>query len=229
MYKSYSEKAFTLAEVLITLGIIGIVAAMTLPSVIGNAQKEATAAKVHKFYNTINNAIQFAKADHGDVEYWMGTPRNNTYEENLEFANIYLLPYIKYNRYDNCFENAVCIYMTAGGMFAFRYDGNGGDILYFVNGKHNPNAGKNEFIRNCFAFQFNKKNGTDEDGNQITRDNIKTTVEPFVFGWNGRYESLMTDSRRGCNKNRTNSVKYGTYCTKLIQMNDWKITKEYPW
>ena len=33
--------AFTLSEVLITLGIIGIVAAMTLPALIGNYQKHA--------------------------------------------------------------------------------------------------------------------------------------------------------------------------------------------
>ena len=48
------KKAFTLAEVLITLGIIGIVAAMTLPVVIGNYQKKVTAAKVKKFWNLGN-------------------------------------------------------------------------------------------------------------------------------------------------------------------------------
>lgn len=34
------KTGFTLAEVLITLGIIGIVAAMTLPTVITNVQKK---------------------------------------------------------------------------------------------------------------------------------------------------------------------------------------------
>ena len=34
------KKSFTLAEVLITLGIIGVVAAMTLPSLIGNYKKK---------------------------------------------------------------------------------------------------------------------------------------------------------------------------------------------
>lgn len=33
------KKAFTLAEVLITLGIIGVVAAMTLPTLVGNIRK----------------------------------------------------------------------------------------------------------------------------------------------------------------------------------------------
>ena len=38
--------AFTLAEVLITLGIIGVVAAMTMPSLIQNYQEKATVTKL---------------------------------------------------------------------------------------------------------------------------------------------------------------------------------------
>ena len=49
--KSSRKAAFTMAEVLITLGIIGIVAAMTLPSLIGKYQKQVT--KTSKgLYNT---------------------------------------------------------------------------------------------------------------------------------------------------------------------------------
>ncbi|CDE44959.1 unknown [Clostridium sp. CAG:768] len=40
------HQGFTLAEVLITLGIIGIVAAMTMPSVIGNARDKQIIARV---------------------------------------------------------------------------------------------------------------------------------------------------------------------------------------
>ena len=43
-----TKKAFTMAEVLITLGIIGIVAAMTLPSLVGNYQKKQTAMQLKK-------------------------------------------------------------------------------------------------------------------------------------------------------------------------------------
>ena len=38
-------KAFTLAEILITLGIIGVVAAMTIPTLITNYQKKQTVTK----------------------------------------------------------------------------------------------------------------------------------------------------------------------------------------
>ena len=40
------KKAFTLAEVLITLGIIGIVAAMTIPTLITNYQKNITITRL---------------------------------------------------------------------------------------------------------------------------------------------------------------------------------------
>ncbi len=45
--------AFTLAEVLITLGIIGIVAAMTLPSLIIRNQNKALEAGLKKNYSII--------------------------------------------------------------------------------------------------------------------------------------------------------------------------------
>ena len=213
-------KAFTLAEVLITLGIIGVVAAMTLPALIQNYKKQTTAVSVKKFYNIINNALQFSIAQNGDVSGWMGEPKDMSYDENLEFLKKYFLPYIKYNKYDNCFETRVCVYMVEGTMFTFSYDQNGGDIVYFVNGKFERNT------RNTFAFQFNKHNGYDEDRNVIERRNVKTLIEPYTMGWNDNYAGLFLTSR-GCTK--ANGGKSTTFCTKLLQLNDWKITDDYPW
>ena len=44
------KKGFTLAEVLITLGVIGVVAAMTIPTMITNYEKKQTAIEVKKAY-----------------------------------------------------------------------------------------------------------------------------------------------------------------------------------
>ena len=46
--KSMLKKAFTLAEVLVTLGIIGVVAAMTMPTLINNTGNEKYVAKLKK-------------------------------------------------------------------------------------------------------------------------------------------------------------------------------------
>lgn len=47
--KFLSEKGFTLAETLVTLGIIGIVTAMTLPSIVQKHQEKVTVSKLKKF------------------------------------------------------------------------------------------------------------------------------------------------------------------------------------
>ena len=57
--------AFTLAEVLITLGIIGVVASLTLPSVIHQYRKKALETQFKTAYSFINQAIVMTKQDLG--------------------------------------------------------------------------------------------------------------------------------------------------------------------
>ena len=57
--------AFTLAEVLITLGIIGVVAAMTLPTLIQNHQKQTYVTGAKKATATVSNMLQKMMADEG--------------------------------------------------------------------------------------------------------------------------------------------------------------------
>lgn len=61
---------FTLAEVLITLGIIGVVAALTLPSLISKYKEKQIITALKKNYSVINNAIMRAVADNGEMKYW---------------------------------------------------------------------------------------------------------------------------------------------------------------
>ena len=51
-----SMRAFTLAEVLVTLGIIGVVSAMTVPSLMQNYQRQSYVTQLHKVYNEIQQA-----------------------------------------------------------------------------------------------------------------------------------------------------------------------------
>ena len=79
--KRGGKVAFTLAEVLITLGIIGVVAAMTLPSLIQNYQKKALATQTQKFYSTMSQAVKQYMADYG-VDDLRNTPlASNNYED----------------------------------------------------------------------------------------------------------------------------------------------------
>ena len=51
------QKGFTMAEVLITIGIIGLVAAMTLPTLINNAKNKELEAAFKKQYSLLTQAI----------------------------------------------------------------------------------------------------------------------------------------------------------------------------
>lgn len=64
------SKAFTLAEVLITLGIIGVVAAMTLPSVIYKIRETIIVHKVIVSYSILSEAYKRAIIEYGDPVNW---------------------------------------------------------------------------------------------------------------------------------------------------------------
>ncbi|MBS6602314.1 MAG: type II secretion system protein [Brachyspira sp.] len=70
---SLSRKfGFTLAEVLITLAIIGIVAAMTLPALIQKQNEKAAVTALKKFYSSVSQAYIFAKNEYGTPDGWYG-------------------------------------------------------------------------------------------------------------------------------------------------------------
>lgn len=56
--KGLSRLAFTLAEVLITLGIIGVVAAMTIPTLMNNTNESEFNVGVKKAYSSLSQAVE---------------------------------------------------------------------------------------------------------------------------------------------------------------------------
>lgn len=59
-------KAFTLAEVLITLTIIGIIAAMTIPALMHKYEEQITVTKVKEANSILANAFAMARIKNGD-------------------------------------------------------------------------------------------------------------------------------------------------------------------
>lgn len=59
--------AFTLAEVLIVLGIIGIIADMTIPTLTESTRKQTSVASLKKAYTTFNQALTKIAADNGCI------------------------------------------------------------------------------------------------------------------------------------------------------------------
>lgn len=80
-----STSGFTLAEVLITLGIIGVVASMTIPILMNNIQEQQYKTAYKKAYSTISQAFQKAQGDNAIVSL-TGTTSSQGGEAN--FATI---------------------------------------------------------------------------------------------------------------------------------------------
>ena len=86
--------AFTLAEVLITLGIIGVVAAMTIPTLIANYQEKVTITRLKEAYSMLSQAYQFAVNENGSPASWkFGT---DMFDPNAHVAMAnYFKPYLR--------------------------------------------------------------------------------------------------------------------------------------
>ena len=90
------HKAFTLAEVLITLGIIGVVAAFTIPGLISRYQEKEMVNRWVKFYSLLQQAVKLAEEEYGDHTTWKWDQYNNGNNPNTEgSAYSYLKPYLK--------------------------------------------------------------------------------------------------------------------------------------
>ena len=73
--------AFTLAEVLITLSIIGVVAALTLPSVVAHYKEKVLVTQVKKAYSEMQNALKMYSAQNGCSDITCISDTNQTSAE----------------------------------------------------------------------------------------------------------------------------------------------------
>ena len=63
--------AFTLAETLITLGIIGIVAALTIPNMIAKVSEKRDSVRLKKVYASLTQAYKLSQEEFGDIKPYL--------------------------------------------------------------------------------------------------------------------------------------------------------------
>lgn len=175
-HHSLKKTAFTLAEVLITLGIIGVVAAMTMPSLIQNYQEKATVTKLKKCYSLVSQAYVSILNDEGgsdtlqagdDLEmmekfgkylkYQKTCGRNKGCFPNVTYKSVTGNGYSKWE--DDTTDRSRAI-LTDGTLIMFNksamWGGNEGNYLYAqiyvdINGFKGPN----QLGRDFFYFYIN--------------------------------------------------------------------------
>ena len=226
--------AFTLAETLITLGIIGIVAALTIPTLFANYQKRMTITRLKASYSKLTQALQAATDDYGPVEQWFLNDNDVSHYETIITAVIHekIIPYAKViddcglscplrKKVKICRLNGVCtwgqsdsgyytIYLADGSSWEFMIDNNGRTMMNIkvyidINGNGKPNI----FGKDIFVVLL-------DDGVRLLGSDAKYSRS-----------SLLGNCRECCSKNAGSYA--GDRCGGLIQRDGWQIMPDYPW
>lgn len=215
------KHGFTLAEVLITLAIIGIVAILTIPNLLHQYKKTEIETKLKRFYSMANQAIQLSEIENGPKESWDFEAECSTgYEESCirGFWDKYLEKYFKYNKAEfvpreDLGENengdilgGLRVYLADGSCFHIGYSGQ--DYVYYINCGQEPEMGKNAFM---FAFYPNMR--------------LKLYTNEYVYYKKGIVPYVQASSDTITLEGLySNTLNY----TKIIELNGWKIPDDYP-
>ena len=228
--------AFTLAEVLITLGIIGVVAAITLPTLIQNYQKQVWVNQLKKAYSSLNNGVRQMIVDQGcsdvtctnfwDDGYVVIEPSLNdnfvkSFTKTFKLSNvqeltensIYAYPLRTIANDDEDEESFYYDYMVGvggtspDGMIMFLGATYGGYLIMVdINGLKNPN----QFGRDIFIFQISSKGLV-----------VPTYSKDSPSGNWQTEEERVQDVNEECNPSISASI--GASCGEKIIMDGWKM------
>ena len=200
--------AFTLAEVLITLGIIGIVAALSFPTIIANSKKSEISARLKKFNTIMSQCVLLSEQDNGPAEEWSSPRGYDTFDLD-SFFKTYVAPYIKYSSTELKTENGskrYYVYLLDGGYFYFA-KGNCVDIIYDVNGKKKPNAHGRDIFRFLLCGDKSPEWCDGRHYCPMNRTSDKTREQ--------KIQACIKGDR-------------GSGCTGLLEYDGWEFKKDYP-
>ncbi len=202
-------RGFTLAEVLITLGIIGVVAALAIPTLISNNNKRVVETRLAKFYSSINQSLELSEVENGPKEKWSAM---SSFEHPCDWYNKYLADYSKTIEIKPYDEKCLISYPD-GSLLSLTTN----HFHFIPKAKDLDNSilGKTSFL-----FYYNP---APTSNLTLSKWTINKGIEPYKFRWDGTEDYLRNDSEYGCSEG-----KGGVYCTALIQYYGWKIPDDYP-
>ena len=220
--------AFTLAEVLITLGIIGVVAALTMPSLISHKKIVESVNRFKKAYSVLNQTYKMSELDYGEIENW---------DWNLstkDFFNKYFVPYINITK--NCEDNVssecwsddgVIYYLNGnahlsikdgayakvklsdGTLLAFQNQNSHAHFYIDTNGKVRPNM----YGKDIFLLTLTKAALKETNMHNILHAGL------WVYGTGINIDLIQDNCKSGAS---------GMFCGAYLYFNSWQIPKDYP-
>ena len=228
------KHAFTLAEVLVTLGIIGVVSAMTVPTLMQNYQKKSYVTQLHKVYNELLQASMNLQADKNAVnlrEAGLGSVAGS-----INFIKNYFkvvqdcgkdpspcfaagdykkMDGTKYTNYDTASENRNCFVLASGAAISITPHTDSSDniiidIAVDINGKQGPNIVGRDFFG---MYLYN--NGVIDDYS-VDVDAGREYIDPPLSE-----EVREKNFQSACNSSRPT---WGHGCFGKILNDNWEMT-----
>lgn len=225
--------AFTLSEVLIALVVIGVVAAITVPTLVAEWQKQATITGLKKSYSTLSNAFARSVFDNGANYNWdlegktqaailreVLAPYLNVAVDCIDDSSQHASCNYTFRRYRDSREYQATspLILVDGTVIASDYGVFGYDpsnpsvpilhyfkVLVDINGYKKPNV----LGRDIFFFYV--------DG--VYYNNLKLTMKDIL----SYPQPRNREEKLQCCK------QYGGTCAQIIMEDDWQIKDDYPW
>lgn len=235
--------AFTLAEVLITIGVIGVVAAITIPSLITKSHRIIVENRLKDSYSILSNAVKMAEEEWGvgfeptdDLTSTGWSPRSSKF-----VFDKYFRPFMKINyeySQDDCVELSKAYGQNPNSGMYIDYNGacyslpNGTSIIFWAGRKDidSPYLMTVQFRIN--PAKKKQIDGIDVFGFQIVNSNNGLVVTSGLeqIGFEISDEKLIEACGSDSDRIPVNGYWWGrnAFCLELIKRNCWKIPANYP-
>ncbi|HNW25174.1 MAG TPA: type II secretion system protein [Candidatus Gastranaerophilaceae bacterium] len=242
---SQGYTGFTLAEVLITLTIIGVVAALTVPNLYAYYQKTQYVTQLKKVYSEISQAIKLLMADEGvnklSASNTLTFDEVSDYDEFIQgLGDNFFKKYFKVikdcgtgyecfaNNYktidENNFSGITCSYsviIASGASICTSQIASPsmpGDFFVDINGLNPPNVAG----RDLFSFSYYHDGSIDSFVSPECRKGVPNSSGLLCFGHNSPKEArdyfFDNGEGTGCLKST-----YGVGCFAKILNDNWKM------
>lgn len=230
----FSRLAFTLAEVLIVLGIIGVIAEMTIPTLQSEFQKKVTITGVQKVYSNLSQSVRLSEAENGPNIDWDWGNEADVSSVKASFDK-YWAPYLNImkncNTYQECGYSSIQPFKTPSGDQEGMYvvepvsrttvvlaDG----AVLMVMCWHGPSVeGDPNVIAHRVYADLNGAKGPNVYGKDFFQFVLDPAKGIVPDGYNKNY-NLITAS---CNKESSG----GQTCGAKLLRDGWQIKDDYPW
>ena len=242
------KAAFTLAEVLITLSIIGVVAAITLPTLIQNYQKTVWVNQLKKTYSSLNEGFKqivasegcttlecadISRDSHGFIDF-AKVKTKEKFVKTFKLENVYVdgvpdnsIYNYKIKTLDGGDKDSISLSGPVDGLVGTTPNG---EIIYFggilfsdeilvdINGLKSPNT----LGRDVFAFSYFDFNDT-VMVTPIFSKKWQEHFEPLGMGFSSEEERIQKINYSCSVTNNSGYLAESMPCAEKIIMDGWKM------